>query len=50
MFVVSIQVEELEKHVTFKLVPLVILKIGVGAKVTLIVISHMPLRFLEFYI
>jgi hypothetical protein len=48
MFVVSIQVEEMEKLVTFKLVPLVILEIGVGVKVMLIVISYMLLRFLEF--
>jgi hypothetical protein len=45
--VVSIHVEELEKPVTFKLVPLAILEIGVGITVTLIFISHMPLRFLK---
>ncbi len=39
--VVSIQVEGLEEHVTPKLVPLVIPKIGVGVEVTLIdIIKH----------
>jgi hypothetical protein len=39
--VVNIQVEELKKSVTFKFVPLTILEIGVGAKVTLIdTITH----------
>jgi hypothetical protein len=39
--IVSIQVEELEKLITPKLIPLVILEIGVGAKVTLInIITH----------
>ncbi len=39
--VVSIQVEELEKPITPKLVPLAIPKIGVGAQVTLInIVTH----------
>ncbi len=49
--VVNTQIEELEKHVTPKHVPLVIPKIGVGAKVTLInIVIHTSKVFMTLYI